>query len=115
MDGNWIRSVAPPLNKSEWVTGDKRKLIAVVLFGLTGPVRVNEHLLYQPPEINGDMLGVGSDPNLSNEDISELLSYIRRSWQNDADAFTSAEVAALREKLESRHQAFTVKELEREF
>ena len=113
-DGNGIRSVAPPLNKSEWVIGDKRKLIAVVLFGLTGPVRVNEHL-YQRPEINGDMPGVGYDPNLSNEDISQLLSFIRRSWQNDADGITTAEVSVLREKLGSRRQAFTVKELEREF
>lgn len=113
-DGNGLRSIAPPLNKSEWVTGDKRRLIAIVLFGLTGPVRVNDHL-YQSPEINGDMPGVGYDPNLSNEDIAELLSYIRRSWQNDADAITSEEVSTLRQKLATRRQAFTVKELERGF
>src|SRR5205807_2369674 len=59
-DGNGIRSLAPPLNRSEWVTGDKNKLIPIVLFGLTGPVKING-TTYQPPEITGDMPGIGNN------------------------------------------------------
>ena len=46
-DGNGIASLAPPLNQSSWVVGDKRKLIAIVLLRLTGPVTVNN--IYKTP------------------------------------------------------------------
>ncbi|WP_245689859.1 DUF7133 domain-containing protein [Siphonobacter aquaeclarae] len=109
-DGNGVQSLAPPLNKSEWVTGDKNHLISIVLFGLTGPVNVNNHL-YSAPEIAGDMPGIGYDPSLSDKDIAELLSYIRRSWQNNADRISPAEVSQVRKNLGKRDKAFTIKEL----
>lgn len=109
-DGNGVKSLAPPLNQSEWVTGDKDKLIAIVLYGLTGPVRVNGHL-YKAPEINGDMPGIGYDKDLKNEDVAQLLSYIRKSWRNDADKVTAEEVKKVRQNLQDRQKAFTVEEL----
>jgi len=111
-DGNGVKSLAPPLNQSEWVTGDKDRLISVVLFGLTGPVSVNGHL-YKAPEINGDMPGIGYSKELANEDIAQLLSFIRKSWRNDADKVTTEEVAKVRQKLKDRQNAFTVAELEK--
>ncbi len=56
-DGNGVASLAPPLNKSEWVVGDKNRFISIVLYGLTGPVNVSGKL-YKAPEINGDMPGI---------------------------------------------------------
>ncbi|WP_347156529.1 DUF7133 domain-containing protein [Pontibacter chitinilyticus] len=109
-DGNGVKSLAPPLNQSEWVQGDKSRLISIVLFGLTGPVKVNGHL-YKAPEINGDMPGIGYDKSLSNEDIAQVLSFIRQSWRNDAERVTAAEVKGVREKLKGRQKAFTIKEL----
>lgn len=109
-DGNGVQSLAPPLNKSEWVTGDKTHLISIVLVGLTGPVNVNNHL-YSAPEIAGDMPGIGFDPSISDKDIAELLSYIRRSWQNNADRISPAEVNQVRKNLGKRDKAFTIKEL----
>lgn len=110
IDGNGVKSLAPPLNQSEWVTGDKTKLISIVLFGLTGPVIVNKHL-YQSPEINGDMPGIGYDPDMPNEDISQLLSFIRRSWKNRADVVEKEEVDTVRKQLSKRQKAFTADEL----
>jgi mono/diheme cytochrome c family protein len=109
-DGNGVKSLAPPLNQSEWVTGDKKKLISVVLFGLTGPIIVNKYL-YKSPEINGDMPGIGYDPDMPNEDIAQLLSYIRRSWKNRADRVETDEVATVRKQLSKRQKAFTADEL----
>ena len=111
-DGNGVKALAPPLNKSEWVTGNKEKLIAVVLFGLTGPVEVGGHV-YESPEINGDMPGIGYDKTLPNEDIAELLSFIRKSWQNNASPVTKEEVATVRQKLAGREKAFTAEELKK--
>lgn len=110
LDGNGVKSLGPPLNQSEWVTGDKEKLISIVLFGLTGPVTVNGHV-YQTPEVSGDMPGIGYDKDMPSEDIAQLLSYIRRSWRNNGDPVTTEQVAAVRKKLESRQKAFTEGEL----
>ncbi|MCJ8164973.1 c-type cytochrome [Pontibacter sp. E15-1] len=110
-DGNGVKSLAPPLNQSEWVTGNKGKLTAIVLYGLTGPVTVNGHV-YKAPEINGDMPGIGYDEKLSNEDVAQLLSYIRKSWRNNADAVSAEEVTQVRQYLKGRQKAFTAAELE---
>jgi mono/diheme cytochrome c family protein/glucose/arabinose dehydrogenase len=109
-DGNGVAGLAPPLNRSQWVTGDKDNLIAIVLFGLTGPVQVNGHV-YKAPEINGDMPGIGYNKDLKSEDVAQLLSFIRKSWRNEADAVTTAEVNQIRQKLKGRQKAFTVEEL----
>jgi mono/diheme cytochrome c family protein/glucose/arabinose dehydrogenase len=111
LDGNGVKSLGPPLNQSEWVTGSREKLISVVLFGLTGPIKVNGHT-YQAPEISGDMPGIGYDKDMPNEDIAQLLSYIRKSWRNNADNVTTEEVAKTRQKLSGRQKAFTEAELE---
>lgn len=109
-DGSGVKSLAPPLNQSEWVTGNKDKLISIVLFGLTGPVKVNGHV-YQTPEVSGDMPGIGYDKDMPNEDIAQLLSFIRRSWRNNADKVTTEEVTKVRTKLTGREKAFTEAEL----
>ncbi|RDC63815.1 DUF7133 domain-containing protein [Adhaeribacter pallidiroseus] len=109
-DGNGVAGLAPPLNGSEWVTGDKNKLISIVLFGLTGPVQVKGHL-YKAPEINGDMPGIGYDKDLPNEDVAQVLSFIRRSWQNNADKVSAEEVGKVRQELKTRQKAFTTEEL----
>ncbi|WP_345033094.1 DUF7133 domain-containing protein [Ravibacter arvi] len=113
-DGNGIPSLAPPLNQSEWVNGRKDILTGIVLFGLTGPVTVNKRL-YQAPEISGDMPGIGYDPAISNEQIAQMLSYIRKSWQNNAEPVSAGEVEALRKKFSGREKAFTTSELEQAF
>lgn len=109
-DANGIKSLAPPLNKSEWVTGKKEKLIGIVLFGLTGPVEVNKHL-YTKPEIMADMPGIGASAEFSDEDIAQLLSYIRNYGRNRADKVTQQEVTDMRNKLKGRDKAFTIAEL----
>jgi mono/diheme cytochrome c family protein len=109
-DGNGVNALGPPLNGSEWVTGRKDKLISIVLFGLTGPIHVKGHL-YKAPEITGDMPGIGYNKDLSNEDIAQLLSFIRKSWQNNAEKISAEEVTKVRENLRGRQKAFTEEEL----
>lgn len=109
-DGNGVKSLGPPLNQSEWVTGDKNKLISIVLFGLTGPVKVNGHV-YKTPEVSGDMPGIGYDKDMPSEDVAQLLSFIRKSWRNNGEKISTAEVDATRKKLTNRQKAFTVEEL----
>jgi mono/diheme cytochrome c family protein len=109
-DGNGVRSLAPPLNRSEWVTGDKTTLIAIILHGLTGPVTVNGKL-YQAPEINGDMPGLASNKDIVDEDIAQLSSFLRQSWSNQAEKISREEVIAIRKKFADRKTPFTALEL----
>ncbi|MDR6781813.1 mono/diheme cytochrome c family protein/glucose/arabinose dehydrogenase [Pedobacter africanus] len=109
-DGNGIKSLAPPLNKSEWVTGNKEKLISIVLYGLTGPVKINGYV-YEAPEISADMPGIAHSEEISDEDVAQVLSFIRGSWQNNAAKISAAEVAKVRQKLKGRQKAFTIEEL----
>lgn len=109
-DGNGIKTLAPPLNRSEWVNGNKHRLASIVLFGLTGPVTVDGKL-YDVSEIAGDMPGIGNDEEISDEEIAELLSFIRASWRNTGGKVTASDVARVRKKFQGREGAFTVDEL----
>ncbi|HEY0668227.1 MAG TPA: c-type cytochrome [Sphingobacteriaceae bacterium] len=111
-DGNGVEFLAPPLNNSEWVTGKKDKAIAILLFGLTGPIKVN-HKVYKAPEINGDMPGLGSNKDIVDEDIAQLLSFIRNAWNNTAPVVTREEVIEVRKRFNSREKPFTAEELEK--
>ncbi|MGY4386153.1 mono/diheme cytochrome c family protein [Pedobacter sp. UYP24] len=109
-DGNGIKSLAPPLNKSEWVNGDRDKVISIVLYGLTGPVKVNGKV-YEAPEISGDMPAISHNEEITDEDIAQLLSFIRSSWQNNSSKIETKDVSAVRAKLKGRQKAFTQTEL----
>jgi mono/diheme cytochrome c family protein/glucose/arabinose dehydrogenase len=108
-DGNGVNGLAPPLNNSDWVTGDKKRLAAVVLYGLNGPITVSKKL-YKVPEVSGEMPGIASNTNFSDEDVAQVLSYIRGSWANSADKVSKEDVAAIRLKYKGRQMGFTEKE-----
>lgn len=108
-DGNGVKSLAPPLNHSEWVTGSKDRLIAVILVGLTGPIEVGGKL-YQTPEVSGEMPGLIHNDEYGDEDVAQVASFIRNAWSNTAPAISKEEVAKIREKYKDRRQLFTAED-----
>lgn len=88
-DGGGVPGLNPPLSKTDWVIGDKKRLINVVLLGLNDPITINgeEYANPMPPQ-----------PHLSNKDIADVLTYIRYSFGNKASAVTEAEVRTQRAK-----------------
>ena len=109
-DGNGIASLAPPLNNSEWVNGNKNRLIPIVLYGLTGPVKVDGKL-YKAPEINGDMPGIFENKEFSDADIAQLLNLIRNSWNNKGEKITEEDIKKTRNKHRGRMNPFSAEEL----
>jgi len=109
-DGNGINSLAPPLNNSNWVLGDKNKFISIVLYGLLGPVKVGDKV-YKAPEINGEMPGIGANKDYANEDVAQVLSYIRKSWSNKGETITANDILNIRNKVKDRQKPFTMEEL----
>jgi len=110
-DGNGVTALAPPLNKSEIVNGDKRLMISILLKGLTGPVKVNGHV-YKAPEISGEMPGFADNKDFSDDDLAQVMNFVRRSWQNKGSKVNASDVKALRAKLASREKVFTMEELQ---
>ena len=92
-DGRGDGSRYPPLEKSEWVTRDKKRLITVLLNGLKGPITVDGK------RFNGEM---PKHDFLSNADISKVTSYIRLNFKNNAGAIHEKEVANVRNKLKEK-------------
>jgi mono/diheme cytochrome c family protein len=89
VDGAGVPGLNPPLGKTDWVIGDKKRLINVVLLGLNDPITINgeEYANPMPPQ-----------PQLSDKDIADVLTYIRNSFGNKASVVTEAEVKAQRAK-----------------
>ncbi|HTF31429.1 MAG TPA: c-type cytochrome, partial [Flavitalea sp.] len=84
-DGNRF----PPLVESEWVNGDKDKLIGVVLNGLQGEVTVKGKTYNNPmPPHNF----------LKDEDVASVLTYIRKTFNDNDEAITAEEVKKARAK-----------------
>lgn len=110
-DGNGVKALAPPLNGSNWVVGEKNKLLSIVLYGLVDPVMVSGKL-YKTPEVGAEMPGIGNNDQLSDEDIAELLSFIRNAWTNKASPVTPVDVKEIRKKFKGRQQPFTMRELQ---
>jgi mono/diheme cytochrome c family protein/glucose/arabinose dehydrogenase len=109
-DGNGIKGLGAPLNESNWVQGDKAKLLSVVLYGLTGPIKVGDKT-YQPPDVAGAMPGMNTNDKLTNQDVAYIVSYIRKAWNNKAGVITEEDVKTVRQKYKGRQESFTMKEL----
>lgn len=110
VDGNGIKGLAPPLNNSNWVGGDKNKIISIVLYGLSGPVKVGDKS-YEAPEINGEMPDFATNKDYSDEDIAQVISFVRSSWSNKAERVTTNDVTHIRNKFQGRQKPFTMQEL----
>lgn len=106
MEGRGVPGTFPPLTNTEWVTGDKGRLIRLLLHGVSGPMEV------QGTTYSGTMPPWGGA--LDDEGIAAIATYIRTSWGNDASEVTADEVARVRAATEGRKKPWTAKELEDE-
>lgn len=84
--GEGIQGAFPPLAKSDYLMADKNRSIKQILEGATGEMKVNG-VVY-----NGDMPAV----DLTDEQVSDVLNYVRNSWGNKGGAVTPSEVKAQR-------------------
>jgi mono/diheme cytochrome c family protein len=109
-NGNGIRSLGAPLNGSSWVTGNKEMLLSIVLFGLTGPIKIGGKT-YRKPEVAGVMPAFGQNDRLSDHDVAQILSYIRNAWTNEAPPVNARDVEQARQAHQGRNRPFTMEEL----
>jgi mono/diheme cytochrome c family protein len=102
-NGQGVPNTYPPLAGSDIVAGDANRVIAIVLHGLMGPVKVNGK------EYNNVMSPWGAAFN--DTQVAAVVSYVRTQWGNTASAVTAADVAKVRAATSSRATMWTWDEL----
>ncbi len=87
IDGEGAQNMIPPLIKTEYVLGDKGRLIKILLNGMKGEIKVN-----------GDMYSGEMPPQafLKDDEIAAVLTYVRKSFGNKASSVTINEVKKIR-------------------
>jgi aldose sugar dehydrogenase len=82
-DGKGSEDLIPPLSKTDWVTGDKGRLIRVMLMGLSGEITVNGEIYNQE---------MPAYDHLSDIEIADILTFIRNEFGNKSSAVIPGEV-----------------------
>lgn len=85
-DAMGVQGMNPPLVKTKFVLGDKKTLVKIVLNGMQGVAVEGE-------DYHGVMAPHG---DLTDQQIADVLTYVRNSFGNKAKAVTPAEVKAIR-------------------
>lgn len=86
-DGSGVPKMNPPLIKTSYVTGDKKKLIQWILTGSVENV-----------PIDGKYYSNNMPPQnyLKDEEIADILTYVRSSFGNKASVITAIDVKNIR-------------------
>ena len=86
-DGGGVPDMNPPLIRTSYLKGDKQRLIKVVLNGFM-----------QPVDIDGESYSNVMPPHnfLKDQEIADILTFVRNSFTNKGTAITVAQVKAVR-------------------
>ncbi|MGE5860753.1 MAG: c-type cytochrome [Ignavibacteria bacterium] len=94
-DGGGVPRMNPPLVKTSLVLGSKEKLIDIILNGMSRQ------------EIDGETYSniMPSFAFLKDNEIADVLTYVRKSFGNNAGPVSESEVKKIRAKLASGEKA----------
>jgi mono/diheme cytochrome c family protein len=84
--GEGIADVYPPLAKSDYLLADQKRSIHQILNGVSGEIKVNGKVY------NSEMAAL----DLTDQEVSDVLNYVRNSWGNKGAAITAEAVKASR-------------------
>lgn len=91
--GQGVAGVFPPLAGSEWVMGDEKVLVNILLHGVEGVMQV------KGVDYKGAMPAWHT---MSDEELAAIMTYIRSDWGNTAPAIKAETVKAQREATKAR-------------
>lgn len=94
-DGNGLEGVFPTLVKTDYLA-DKNRLVKIVSTGLRGPIVVNG------VNYDGEMPG----NELTDEQVADVLNYIKNSWGNQDKAVLPAEIQQAKKETSKDYQAY---------
>lgn len=86
-NGEGVPGLYPPLVQTEYVLGDKTRLIENILYGQDGPLEVKGQ------QYNNVMAKLDY---LNDQQIADVLTFVRSNFGNNASAVTAGEVKMTR-------------------
>jgi mono/diheme cytochrome c family protein/glucose/arabinose dehydrogenase len=93
-------SLAPPLRFSSWLLKDPETPARIVLGGLHGPI-----------EVRGKKWDLEMPSfSLNDQEVANLLTYIRREWGHGADPVDVKVIERIRKEVHNRTTAWTAKD-----
>ena len=101
--GAGLPGAFPPLIDAEYVTGDPKRLMAIIMKGVTGPIVVNGNTY------NSAMPGQGTV--LNDKKVAAIASYVRHEFGKGASPVTPEMSAETRKEFASRNAQWTEAEL----
>ena len=109
ISGSGIEGLAPPLRDSEYLKGPgpAKRLASIILHGVSGPITVNGKRY----EFNAPMPGINNNPDMSDQDITDLISYLNNAFSVSARGVNADMVKQLRELKPKSGSNFTEEEL----
>ena len=110
-DGNGLGEIYPPINASEWATGDPERLIKLTLHGLWGEITVNDKT-YHPDKGVPPMTAFHSI--LDDTETAAVLTFIRNHWSNKGSPVYPQDVKKVREATKDRDSFYKAEDLLRE-
>jgi mono/diheme cytochrome c family protein len=93
-DAGGVPNMTPPLQKSPYVQGPSVKLIGIVLNGLKDGVEIEGETYSNPMPAFSTVL--------KDQEIADVLTYLRSHFGNKAGPITVAQVSRIRQGLESK-------------
>jgi mono/diheme cytochrome c family protein len=97
----------PPLAGSEWVTGGEKRLAAVVLKGLSGPITV------KGAAYGSAVMNAKGGVNLNDKQVAQVISYIRNEWGNSGSLVMADQIKELNAAIASLPSPMPTTELEK--
>lgn len=105
--GTGLPNMFPPLAGSDWVNAVKPdRIIRMVLHGFTGPMKVNGKPFATPAPL---MPPQGA--TMTDEQVANVLTFVRTSFGNQAGLVTPEEVKAIRAAEKARTAMWTEEEI----
>ena len=98
----------PPLDRSPWVLGDPHRAAAVVIHGLYGELRLPDGRRF-----NSVMPPLGA--NLDDQQVADVLTYVRQSWGNYGPAVDVEDVRRARGLKPQNEASLMVETVSREY
>ena len=96
-----------PLVNSEWVLGDEKRLVLILLHGLEGPIDV-AGVHYNSPDILPIM---PAHSTMDDGDIAAILTYIRNEWGHQASPISRGVIGKTRVTSQGRVMPWTPEDL----
>ncbi|MCM4170712.1 dehydrogenase [Arenibacter sp. TNZ] len=105
--GEGIHGLAPSLVGSKYISTHLEQLGLIILHGLKGPLQINGELY----DNGHQMPGLKYNKNLSDKDISDIISYVTNAFSVNSKSLKPAKIKELRDKESKDGMEYTEEEL----